>query len=67
MYKSDNVGSFIRIPNEDGRWLFLMKIPMDWHEEDLKAAQEVVDQKEETIRSTDIEGSYGEVKLNFGR
>ena len=66
VYKSDGVGSIIRVPNEDGRWLYLMKMPKDWHEEDVAKASEQVDATEESLQHSTVEGSYGH-KLDISR
>ena len=67
VYKSDNVGSLIRVPNDDGRWLHLMKIPKDWHEDDLKAKAAETDAKEASIKNPGLEGTYGEINLKHSR
>lgn len=67
VYKSDNIGSCIRVPNDDGRWLYLMKIPKDWHEDDLKAQSIEIDEKEASIKTPGLEGTYGEINLKHSR
>ncbi len=65
VYASSNVGSIIRAPNLGSGFLYLMKIPMEWHLEDTKAQEAIADQTEETIYEDSVqEGRYGSVKLS---
>jgi len=49
VYKTANVGSIIRQPAGFGEWLYLMKQPMDFHEEDHKAEQDRILAKEKSM------------------
>ena len=41
VYKSHDVGSIVRVPaGRDGRYHYLMKIPMDWYLDDQRALEE---------------------------
>lgn len=68
VYKSRNndVGSICRVPSGN-RWLYLMRIRRDWHEEDIAKKHERVRKTEETLtRKRDSErddGNYGSVKI----
>ena len=67
VYASDNVGTIVRYANSDGRFLFLMKIPMEFHEDDLEIKHQEIDEIEESIKNPKIEGKYGSVKIGkFG-
>lgn len=59
VFKSDSVGSLIRVPNKDGRWLYLMKIPVEWYEDDQRSKAHRVDETEKSLREID-EGMYGQ-------
>lgn len=67
VYKSDNNGSIIRSPGGNGQFLYLMRIPREWYEEDQRAKQNLVRENEKSINkaSTD-DGQYGDVKLSSG-
>ncbi len=64
VYKSSNVGTIVRVPNPDGRYLYLMRIPKDWHEDDLKAQELRNKESEQSIyEDANQSGRYGSVKL----
>lgn len=71
VFKSENVGTIIRVPSRDGRFLFLMKKPQ--HEIDEDKADEMyhkVDSYEQQILDPqsgahNIDGAYGNVKIGY--
>lgn len=58
VFKTESVGSILRVPNGDGRYLYLMKIPMEWFLEDMERNNQVVDETEDALRSPSFDGSY---------
>lgn len=64
VYRTDNVGSIIRAPAGKGEFLYLMRQPMKFRKEDLKAKHARVDQTEEAMRETEHDGGYGEIKIS---
>jgi hypothetical protein len=64
VYQSKAVGSIIRVPaGRDDDYLYLMKIPQEWYDEDQEAKQREVDRREEAIVNPEIEGKYGSIKI----
>jgi hypothetical protein len=64
VYKSHDVGSIVRVPNKDGRFLFLMRIPMQWYMEDQAELERKNKEQEQSILAfQQQEGVYGEIKL----
>jgi len=70
VYKSYNVGTIVRVPT-GGDYLYLMKIPMEWHEDDLRAQEEENLKQEQKIEaitnSVRADGGYGKVELSRPR
>ncbi len=65
VYSASNVGTIVRVPNANNGFLYLMKIPMEWYLEDVKAEENKVKETEETIYAdSKEEGRYGSVKLS---
>jgi len=65
VYINDHVGSHIRVPaGRDGENLYLMKLPMEYREEDLAAKTQVINETEESLLKVKPEGGYGEVKIS---
>lgn len=63
VYTSKAVGSIVRVPaGRDGDYLYLMRIPQEWYDEDQDAKSRNVDDKESSVFSQRLEGGYGEVK-----
>jgi hypothetical protein len=61
-YSSQNVGSIYRVPasKTGGTYLYLMKIPVDWYEEDQAEKQERIDRTEKGLFQVDKkDGQYG--------
>jgi len=65
VYKTENVGSIIRVPAGSGKFYYLMRIPKEHYDADQKAkAQETAD-REQTITQTDSDnGQYGNIKIS---
>ena len=64
VYKTEDVGSIIRVPAGQGRYHYLMKIPLEWYEEDTKANHARVDATEQALNDTSKkEGYYGELSI----
>lgn len=65
VYKSENVGSLIRVPAGSGKFNYLMRIPKEYYEEDQKGKQVLIDEKEQSITQTDSDnGQYGDIKIS---
>ena len=68
VYESSNVGSIVRRPSGDGRYLYLMKVPREFYEETQQMKEEQLRQMERDIErqrdeNTD-DGMYGRAKLS---
>lgn len=59
VFKTDNVGSIIRVPAGQGEFHYLMKIPNEFYEDDQLRSQEKVDRTEEALVGNDRKGFYG--------
>lgn len=66
VFKSEAVGSILRVPNGDGRYLYLLKIPMEWYEEDREAIEQRINETEDAIRGPQLEGGYS-AGISIGR
>lgn len=65
VYKTENVGSIIRVPAGQGHYHYLMKIPKEWHEDDQKRHDKRVDTIENSLKSKSREeGFYGDLSIN---
>lgn len=70
VFKSENVGTIVRQPaDKEGNYLYLMRLPMEYHKQDLAEKARVVDSTEEALRtpdslSEDMEAVYGSIKLS---
>lgn len=65
VYINDHTGSHIRVPaGRDGGDMYLMKLPMEYREEDLAAKKDVVDGTVQQLHASKPEGSYGEIKIS---
>jgi len=63
--KTTNYGSIVRQPgNSTGEFLYLMKLPMEYHLEDNKAKQDAIDETENQMRRALDEGQYGKVNIS---
>lgn len=59
VYKTENVGSIVRIPAGQGEFQYLMKIKKEWYDEDQANKQEEIDEIEESMGRAGKEGQYG--------
>jgi hypothetical protein len=67
VYKSSNVGSIVRIPDgRSGNYLYLMKLPQEWREEDLRDRAKRTSDTVKQMSQTKEDGQYGEVKISRG-
>ena len=65
VYVNDHVGSHIRVPaGREGENLYLMKLPMEYREEDLETKRQTVNETEQSLLQVKPEGGYGEVKIS---
>jgi hypothetical protein len=65
VYTSKAVGSMIRVPaGSTGEYLYLVKIPQEWYDEDQAAKARNIDKTEETIQNPEVEGKYGSIKIS---
>lgn len=58
VFKTENVGTIVRAPSGDGRFLYLMKQPMEWHLEDQSDYYDEIDAREEGLYRAQNEGGY---------
>lgn len=64
VYRSENVGSCIRVPAGFGEYLYLMKQPMRYREEDLQLKAQGIDEVEDSMRhANEAAGEYGSIKI----
>lgn len=59
VFKSESVGSILRVPNGDGRYMYLMKILKEWHEEDMERLNQEINETESSLRGPQFDGAYG--------
>jgi len=66
VYKSNEYGSIVRVPDgADGYYLYLMRIPMQWHNEDLARHEQMNREQEQSATAVNpVEGQYGSIKLS---
>jgi hypothetical protein len=65
VYQTEDVGSLIRVPAGGGKYHYLMRIPLEWYEEDQARESAKIDESERAIKGTDgVEGGYGNVKIS---
>jgi len=65
VYKTENVGSIIRVPAGSGKFYYLMRIPKEYYKEDQVAKQTEILDREKVITQTDSDnGQYGNIKLS---
>lgn len=63
VYKSHDVGSIVRVPSGD-RYVYLMRIPMQWYLDDQMDLERLNKEQEQSIVAyKEEEGVYGDVKL----
>lgn len=68
VYKSDNVGSIIRTPGGNGDFLYLMRIPKEFHDEDKLAKEKKINDiedgmKRSTSKTVGADDLYGSVEI----
>lgn len=68
VYKSENVGSLIRTPGGNGDFLYLMRIPKEFHDEDKIAKEKKINDiedgmKRSTGKTVGADDLYGSVEI----
>ena len=64
VYSSVTRGSLCRKPAGQGRYLYLMKIPQEWYEDDKAVGQKRVDATENSLHEqSKKDGFFGELKI----
>ena len=67
VYKSENVGSIIRVPaGRDGRYLYLMRIKREWYDEDKSKQTNRIKEQERQMNGSPLEADYVK-KSGIGR
>jgi hypothetical protein len=67
VYKTENIGSLVRVPAGRGEYQYLMKIKKEWYDEDQKIKQKEVDELEGAIGNPQsADGQYGNVSIGEG-
>ena len=65
VYKTENLGSVVRVPAGNDEFLFLMKIHKDWYDEDQQAKlRAILDTEKQYSGETQEEGMYGSVSID---
>jgi len=65
VYKSDNVGSIIRVPAGSGKFYYLMRIPLEYYNQDQKSKADEIAERESAMTVTDSDnGQYGNIKIS---
>jgi len=65
VYKSENVGSIIRVPAGSGKYQYLMRIRKEYYDADQKSKQDEIRDREKAITRTDSDnGQYGKIELS---
>lgn len=59
VFRSESVGSILRVPNGDGRYMYLLRIPKEWHEEDMERLNQEVNETESSLQGPQFDGTYG--------
>lgn len=68
VYKVEDGGSVIRIPEGDNSHLYLMRQPKEFYDEDFEASQNKIDELEKSMFLPDeSDGQYGEVRTEGKR
>ena len=61
VYSTVSQGSIVRVPAGQGKYHYLMKLPLEWYEDDQARAHERVDATERSLQGPPSkEGFYGE-------
>lgn len=65
VYKTENVGSVIRVPAGTGKFYYLMRIPKEYFTADQNEKQKDIKDRESAMTQTDSDnGQYGNIKLS---
>lgn len=65
VYKTENVGSIVRVPAGTNEFLYLMRIKREWYEEDQKAKDKLlIDAERQFSGPTQEEGMYGSISID---
>ena len=65
VYKTENVGSIIRVPAGTGKFYYLMRIPKEYFAADQNEKQKEIKDRESAMTQTDSDnGQYGNIKLS---
>ncbi len=66
VYKTDNVGSIVRIPAGQNEFLYLMRIHKDWYDEDqANKEKRILDAEAAATQAGAAEGMYGDVSIGY--
>lgn len=64
VYKTENVGSIIRVPAGNSKFYYCMRIPKEYYKQDQDAKQTDIAEREKAIIQTDSDnGQYGNINL----
>lgn len=64
VYKSVQAGSIVRVPAGQGKYHYLMKIPLEWYKDDQAQGQKRVDATENSLHEqSKKDGFFGELKI----
>jgi len=65
VYKTDNVGSIIRVPAGSGKFYYLMRILKEYYDADQVSKSNEIAEREQAMTQTDNNnGQYGNIKLS---
>ncbi|MCK4830157.1 hypothetical protein KA005_81315 [bacterium] len=65
VYKTNNVGSIIRVPAGNSQFYYCMRIPKEYYKQDQTQKQNEITEREKAITQTDSDnGQYGNIKLS---
>ena len=70
IYKTDNVGSIVRIPAGQDEFLYLMRIHKDWYDEDQVSKETRILDTENQYKNQGQEGHdgmYGSVSIDYDK
>ena len=65
VYKTENVGSIIRVPAGNSQFYYAMRIPKEYYKQDQNLKQTEITDREKAIIETDSDnGQYGNINLS---
>jgi hypothetical protein len=68
IYHTENVGSIVRLPDGGEQYLYLMRVPKEWYDEDQAAKMAEIDHVENKLKrkrdADEDDGMYGEAKFS---